>query len=130
MPVAAFFQISNQQTLGESESAILERLQDTLENIVQQEKMAREKLMEDDGLRLVDKISRTVGSLKHCHLIQSSEAMDHLSLIRLAADFGFFPKNSVPLLTGCLLRYNLAMYNCPAGKPIEPENVTVYEQIP
>ena len=44
----SIFQISNQQTLGESESVILDRLQETLENVVYQEKMAREKLMEDD----------------------------------------------------------------------------------
>ena len=71
----------------ESESVILDRLQETLENVVYQEKMAREKLMEDDGTRLVDKISRAMGSLKNCYLIQSSEAMDHLSLIRLATEF-------------------------------------------
>ena len=46
----SIFQISNQQTLGESEPAIIERLQTTLENIVHQERMSREKLMEDDGL--------------------------------------------------------------------------------
>ena len=116
----SIFQISNQQTLGESESAILERLQDTLENIVQQEKMAREKLMEDDGLRLVDKISRAVGSLKHCHLIQSSEAMDHLSLIRLAADLGFFPEKFRALADRMFIEVQPGHVQLSAGKPIEP----------
>ena len=32
------------------------------------------------------------GNLKTCYLIQSSEAMDHLSLIRLAADFKMMPE--------------------------------------
>ena len=76
----SIFQISNQQTLGESEGAIIDRLNETLKNIVRQEKFAREKLMQDDGLRLVDKISRAIGTLKSCRLIQSSEAMDLLSL--------------------------------------------------
>ena len=56
----SIFQISNQQTLGESEGAIIDRLNETLKNIVRQEKFAREKLMQDDGLRLVDKISRAI----------------------------------------------------------------------
>ena len=85
----SIFQISNQQTLGESESAIIERLNSTLESLVKQENNAREKLLQDDRNRLIDKMSRAVGSLKTCHLMQSSEAMDLLSLVRLAADFWY-----------------------------------------
>jgi protein arginine kinase len=116
----SIFQISNQQTLGESETAILERLQVTLDNIVHQEKMAREKLMEDDGTRLVDKISRAAGSLKHCYLIQSSEAMDHLSLIRLAADFGFLPEKFRSLADRMFIEVQPGHVQLSAGKPIEP----------
>ena len=39
----SIFQISNQQTLGESETAIIDRLDNTLKNIVRQENFAREK---------------------------------------------------------------------------------------
>ena len=87
----SIFQISNQQTLGESESAIIERLNSTLESLVKQENFAREKLLQDDRARLIDKMSRAIGSLKTCHLIQSAEAMDLLSLVRLATDFGMMP---------------------------------------
>ena len=89
----SIFQISNQQTLGESEAAIIERLDKTLQNLVRQEEFARKKLLQDDGYRLTDKISRAIGSLKTCYLIQSSEAMDLLSLIRLAADFEMLPES-------------------------------------
>jgi protein arginine kinase len=116
----SIFQISNQQTLGESEPAIIDRLQTTLENIVHQEKMAREKLMEDDGLRLIDKISRAVGLLKSSHLIQSSEAMDHLSLIRLAADFKFLPEKFRALTDRMFIEVQPGHVQFAAGKPIEP----------
>jgi len=116
----SIFQISNQQTLGESEAAILKRLQTTLENIVHQEKMAREKLMEDDGMRLIDKISRAIGSLKTCFLIQSSEAMDHLSLIRLAADFGYLPEKFRALADRMFIEVQPGHVQLSAGKPIEP----------
>ena len=65
MQAEAFFKFQTNK-LGESETAILERLETTLDNIVYQERMAREKLMEDDGMRLTDKISRAVGALKTC----------------------------------------------------------------
>ena len=41
----SIFQISNQQTLGESESAIIDRLNSTLESLVRQENFARDKLV-------------------------------------------------------------------------------------
>ena len=116
----SIFQISNQQTLGESEPAIIERLQTTLENIVHQERMAREKLMEDDGLRLVDKISRAIGSLRNCYLIQSSEAMDHLSLIRLATDFELLPEKYRSLADRMFIEVQPGHVQLSAGKPIEP----------
>ena len=63
-----------------------------LKNIVRQENLLVRNLMQDDGLRLIDKMSRAVGTLKSCRLIQSSEAMDLLSLVRLAADFNMIPE--------------------------------------
>ena len=82
--------------------------------------MAREKLMEDDGLRLVDKISRAAGSLKNCFLIQSSEAMDHLSLIRLAADFGLLPEKFRAIADRMFIEVQPGHVQLSAGKPIEP----------
>ena len=115
----SIFQISNQQTLGESESAILERLETTLDNIVHQERMAREKLMEDDGMRLTDKISRA-WCPQNLFLIQSSEAMDHLSLIRLAADFGFLPEKFRALADRMFIEVQPGHVQLSAGQPIEP----------
>ena len=113
----SIFQISNQQTLGESEGAIIERLDNTLQNIVRQENFAREKLLQDDRFRLVDKISRAVGNLKTCYLIQSSEAMDHLSLIRLAADFKMIPEKYRALTDRMFIEVQLGMFKL-AGRQI------------
>ena len=116
----SIFQISNQQTLGESEKAIIQRLKTTLDNIVEQETMAREKLMEDDGMRLIDKISRSLGALKCCYMIQSSEAMDHLSLVRLAADFGIIPERFRALADRMFIEIQPGHVQLSAGKAIEP----------
>ena len=116
----SIFQISNQQTLGESEAAIIDRLNNTLGNIVRQENFAREKLLQDDRHRLVDKISRAVGNLKTCYLIQSSEAMDHLSLIRLAADFKMMPEKYRALADRMFIEVQPGHVQLAAGKQVDP----------
>jgi protein arginine kinase len=118
----SIFQISNQQTLGESEGAIIDRLNETLKNIVKQENFARQKLMQDDGLRLVDKVSRAVGALKSCHLMQSSEAMDLLSLVRLAADFKMLPERFRSLADRMFIEIQPGHVQLSAGKPVEPSD--------
>ncbi len=116
----SIFQISNQQTLGESEGAIIERLNSTLKNLVQQENNAREKLLQDDRSKLVDKMSRAIGILKSCHLIQSSEAMDLLSLIRLSTDFGMLPEKFRGLADRMFIEIQPGHVQFSAGKSVEP----------
>ncbi len=86
------FQISNQQTLGESENTIIKRLENVLKTVVDQEEKARARLMEKKPAVLLDKIGRAYGILQNCHILSSAEAMNLLSLMRLSADMGFFPE--------------------------------------
>lgn len=85
------FQISNQQTLGESEGKIMHKLTGVLKTIVEQEENARLRLLEKDAAVLHDRIGRAFGTLRHARVLSSSEAMNHLSLLRLACDLGFLP---------------------------------------
>lgn len=87
----SIFQISNQTTLGESEADIIKRLGSVLQSIVEHELNAREKLLEADAGKLLDKVGRAYGILQNSHLLSSSEAMNLLSLIRLGVDLGAFP---------------------------------------
>jgi len=82
----SIFQISNQQTLGESEADIFKRLTGVLNTIIEQEENARQKLIEDDPEKLFDKIGRAFGTLQHGHVLSSAEAMNCLSLMRLGVD--------------------------------------------
>lgn len=90
--VGSIFQISNQQTLGASEAEILKRLSSVLNSIIEQELNAREKLVEAHSPKLFDKIGRAYGTLRNGHMVSSSEALNLLSLIRLAIDFGMLPE--------------------------------------
>ncbi|MEO0795031.1 MAG: protein arginine kinase [Verrucomicrobiota bacterium] len=87
----SLFQISNQQTLGESEIEIIRRLGNVIDTIKEQEVNARLRLIENEPQKLADKIGRAYGILQHGHVLSSSEAMNFLSLIRLAVDLGILP---------------------------------------
>ncbi len=91
-PTGHIFQISNQQTLGESESKILERLSSVLKTIIDHESNARYKYLEENCQRVCDRIGRAFGTLQNGHIISSDEALNLLSVMRVAVDFGMLPE--------------------------------------
>jgi protein arginine kinase len=85
------FQVSNQMTLGESESAIVERLEKVLAQIIEHEENARATLLEKKAKMVYNHIGRAYGILANAHSISSKETMNLLSLMRLGVDVGLFP---------------------------------------
>lgn len=85
------FQVSNQMTLGESEAAIVERLEKVLAQIIEHEENAREVLLEKKPKLVYNHIGRAYGILANAHSISSKETMNLLSLLRLGVDLGLFP---------------------------------------
>lgn len=81
-------QISNQSTLGESESDIIKRLEMVISQIVNHEKNARIKLLETNRDFLLDNIGRAYGTLKYSYVISSKESLNSLSMLRLGVDMG------------------------------------------
>ena len=80
-PAGAFFQLSNQVTLGISEKAAIDNLQNITTQLIAQEMRARETLLSD--IEIEDRIHRALGTLKTALLMDHSEAMKLLSLVRL-----------------------------------------------
>jgi protein arginine kinase len=115
------YQISNQSTLGESEHQIIERLERVIDKVAGHETNARLKLLEDDRMMLHDKIGRSYGILRHAWLIDSKEALNHLSLIRLGANLGFFPHETVRLCDNLLMEIQPAHLQLHSGKKLSPE---------
>lgn len=93
-----FFQISNQVTLGFREEDILSLVERIVQQVVKQEKKAREYLLQQDGVRIADKVGRAYGILSHAHLMDSEEAMRLLSRLRLGVCLGLVPGN-LPVAT-------------------------------
>ena len=80
-PAGAFFQLSNQVTLGISEKAAIENLKNITNQLITQEMRARESLL--NSIEAEDKINRALGVLKTARLMDHNEAMKLLSLVRL-----------------------------------------------
>ena len=85
------FQVSNQMTLGESETAIVERLEKVLSQIIEHEENARQTLLEKKKKVVFNHVGRAYGILANAHSISSKETMNLLSLLRLGIDIGSFP---------------------------------------
>jgi protein arginine kinase len=84
------FQVSNQMTLGEIETDIVERLNKVLAQLIEHEENARASLLEKKPKVLFNHIGRAYGVLANAHSISSKETMNLLSLMRLGVDLGLF----------------------------------------
>jgi protein arginine kinase len=116
------YQMSNQSTLGESEDTIITRLERVIAQVAGHEQNAREKLMEEDPHMVADKIGRAYGVLRHAHLIDSKEALNHLSLLRLGGNLGFFPADTVNLCDTLLMDIQQAHLQLHAGMKLSPDH--------
>ena len=115
------FQISNQSTLGEAEEIIIQRLERVIGDVAEHERNARLKLLEDDPEMVYDRIGRAYGNLRHAFVIASKEALNLLSLLRLGAEMGFFPVETVALCDTLLMEIQPAHLQLHAGTKLTPE---------
>lgn len=78
---SCLYQISNQITLGLSETQAIENLSSIAEQVVGDELRARGELVRNPAFR--DRIFRAVGILKYAHMMSSDEFLELISLVRL-----------------------------------------------
>lgn len=88
------FQISNQITLGKSEFDIVEDLQSVVIQLIEQERYAREMLLKNSKIQLENRVYRSLGVLQNSRIIDSKEAANCLSDVRLGIDLSLI--NTVP----------------------------------
>ena len=93
------YQISNQVTLGISESDIISKFEKTIiPEIVEYENAARKQLLSGQANILDDKISRAMALLQNAHLISSQEALFLLSHLRLGINMHKYMGASTPAI--------------------------------
>lgn len=115
----SIFQISNQQTLGESEQDIISRLESTISSILEQEQNARQRTLETQPEKILDKIGRAYGILRNGHIISSAEAMNHLSLLRLAIDSNLLDEKWRGTIDRLLIEMQPGHIQLAADEPID-----------
>ena len=114
------FQISNQHTLGESESDIISSIEKVIERLVSSEINARHKLMEENATMLQDQVGRAYAILRFAHVLQSKEALTLLSMLRLGADLDLVPQCDRSVLDNLLLEIQPAHLQWRAGSELSP----------
>ncbi|MFW5647504.1 MAG: protein arginine kinase [Candidatus Alkaliphilus sp. MAG34] len=100
--IGDIYQISNQITLGMSEEEIITNLKDITLQIIQNERIAREKLLESKSIELEDKIFRSYGTLKNARLLSSKEAMKLISDVKLGVNLKLIDGVSIEQLNGLI----------------------------
>ncbi len=97
------FQISNQITLGKTEEDIVEDLKSVVQQLIVQERSAREALTKTSGIQLEDRVHRSYGVLANSRIIESKEAARCLSDVRLGIDLGFIKNISRNILNELMI---------------------------
>jgi protein arginine kinase len=93
-----FYQISNQVTLGKSETTILGEIRDVIPNIITYERQARTMLLRESRQALQDRVSRAFGTLCSATMMTSEETMDLLSSVRLGVNLALLDDITIPTL--------------------------------
>lgn len=91
-----FYQISNQVTLGKSETTILNEIREVIPQIIHYERQARNTLLKETKHALQDRISRAFGTLCSATMMTSEETMDLLSSVRLGINLGLLDEITIP----------------------------------
>lgn len=86
--IGNFYQISNQVSLGHSETDIIQNINGLIRQIIEQEEQARQALLVQNRPMMEDKICRAWGILNNARTVSSQETIELLSMVRLGVDVG------------------------------------------
>ena len=116
--MGGIYQISNQMTLGKSEKETISSLKHLANQLVEKETSVQQHFLKEFLHETEDAVFRAYGILTNCRKINISEAMKHLSDIRLGRILGLInceiAGGSVYNLMTNILPYNLQKIMGPA----------------
>ena len=99
-----FYQVSNQITLGKSESDLIGMVSKVIDGVIDYERKAREYLIDRRQNELFDKISRAYGLLQNAQQISSEETMHLLSRVRMGVNLGLIGNLEIPEINQLFIR--------------------------
>lgn len=119
--VGNLFQISNQITLGQSEEEILDNLYRVVRQIIEHERGARQVLSVESRARIQDRICRSYGILTNAIIMDSKEAAQRLSDVRLGVDLGMVNNVGRTALNELLVMTQPAFLQQHFGEKLSPD---------
>ncbi|GAB6927457.1 protein arginine kinase [Paenibacillus sp. JCM 10914] len=120
------FQISNQITLGQTESEIIENLHSVVVQIIEHEKNARARLLSESKLRITDRIMRSFGILSYAAVLDSKEAAQRLSDVRLGVDLGLLNGPDIPVMNELNVKTQPGFLQKTFGEGMNPSERDMY----
>jgi protein arginine kinase len=99
-----FYQISNQITLGRTESELIRQVSDIVPVIIDYERQARDFLIKESHESLHDRVSRAYGILRTAQTISSEETMHLLSSVRMGVHLGLIQDLNIPSINELFIR--------------------------
>jgi protein arginine kinase len=84
--IGNFFQVSNQVTMGHSETDLIDKIGGIVDKLIKREESTRSMLLARNKEEITDQIWRAYGTLKSARIITSVEAIKLLSTLRLGVD--------------------------------------------
>src|SRR5438874_2595283 len=93
-----FYQISNQITLGRSETDLVKQVGEVIPVIIDYERQARAFLVKESRKDLHDRVSRAYGILCTAQTISSEETLHLLSSVRMGIYLGLIPDVEIPTI--------------------------------
>lgn len=119
------YQISNQVTLGPSEEEIISNINIAVRQIIENEKMARQALVQSNSLEFEDSIWRALGILTHARKLSLQEFMSMLSQVRLGVDMGIIKGIDVVMLNELMVKCQPAHLQAYIGKEANAQELDV-----
>jgi protein arginine kinase len=116
-----FYQISNQVTLGKSESDVLTEIHSVIPQIVNYERQARVSWLRDNRQGLQDKVSRAYGTLCSATMMTSEETMELLSYVRLGVNLHLIEDLTILTVNELFIHTQPAHLQKLVGTPLDGE---------
>ncbi len=96
------YQISNQVTLGISEEEAIQKLNQIISEVIEQERTTSRTIFENSKLYLEDRIMRAKGLIENARIMSSNEAMNLLSDVRWGINLGIIKNIDLETLSKTL----------------------------
>jgi protein arginine kinase len=100
---SAFFQISNQFSMGKTGPEVVEHVDRVARQIVEMELQTQKTVLKQEGMRIQDRICRSLGTLKNAKILSLQEGLDGLSALRLGVEQKILKGIDLPKLNHLLI---------------------------